>query len=56
MAWIAAKIASVPPAVTVISAAGSMRQPCRRAAPSAIASQSAGSPAIGAYWLWPAPR
>ena len=46
-------MACVAPAVTVISASASWRWPYSASFLRAIASRSAGTPVIGAYWLWP---
>ena len=51
--WMAQKIDSVPPALTVTSDWASTSTPCRRLALALICSSSRGRPAIGAYWLWP---
>src|SRR5690625_5064750 len=52
-AWMALKMASVAPLVTVISAPGSTATPYTRWTFSAIASRRAGMPVMGAYWLCP---
>ena len=49
-AWIAPKIASVAPLVTVTAATGSTVTPYSAASLAAIALRSATEPGIGAYW------